>query len=587
MRRSASPSYSWGSFMSALPEEKVLRINCPGFGMSSTLPLGEAKPLAMYEVVVVNPTSVLHLFESNSELIKEIEVLQSDGMTSYRAETDTVLENISAELELRAQELAQFLKKGGLLVFFLTPPFSVCGPTQTMDNYSWLGEWAPDKPSAPNARNMSATIRGKAIETSADAAASVWVPYLKQAGLEWSTIIRLDNLTESFVPLAMAGPNKCIAGFKSSGPKAGQVVFLPAPYAAEYDGKLKECLERWYGLHIDDSAPTAGLQRLSKGLSSLLSDDGDDVEPTLEAEVETPPAAEPVVAEKAPEPIPVAAPEPVAEAPPEPIKEEPPVEATAPPEPVSTKNGKPEGEKPKFFDETDDTAQPDKLIKKMQKNIAKENTPEWCSKYSFEELDGLRRQHENVEEQIRLAVVKAKELEDRIDRMEDLKNSLLSAEGDALAEACSKVFERLGWQVKPAIGSENELWLIDEEKTQAIIRLNHSTGQPNRSEMAALAESVITYWGAHEVEPKGILVASTFADKPPQERPEEDFPESMHDFAKRKNLCLITTAQLLAIYRDLEIGGADPKAIRENLLTTSGRTVEYQFRSKGTTAAKR
>jgi hypothetical protein len=170
--------------------------------------------------------------------------------------------------------------------------------------------------------------------------------------------------------------------------------------------------------------------------------------------------------------------------------------------------------------------------------------------------------------------------------MDDLKNSLLSAQGEHLIQACTRVFERLGWQVKIAMGSTDELWLIEDDKTQAIVRLVHCTGAPNRSELAALAESVITYWGAHEIEPKGILVASTFADKPPQERPDEDFPDSMSDFAKRKNLCLLTTMQLLSIFRDLDISEPLPKTIRENLLTTSGRVMDYIFNKKGTTAAR-
>jgi hypothetical protein len=382
------------------------------------------------------------------------------------------------------------------------------------------------------------------------------------------------------VPLAVAGPNKCIAGFKSSGPKAGQVVFLPAPYAPEYDAKLKECIERWYALHSDDSAAPSGLQDLSKGLSSLLSDD----EPVAAARVEEPPVVAKVEAK--PEPAPAPKPEPKAEAP-EAKKAKPPETKPAAVE-----------EKPKFFDQpaaaakaepSDNGSQPDALIKKMQQGISKPNVPDWCARFSFEELDGLRNSLDEVNEEIRLAQIKARELEDRIERMEDLKNALLSAEGDHLTEAVSRVFERLGWTVKPALRSSDEVWLVDDDKTQAIVRLIYSTSQPNRAELAALAESVITYWGAHEVEPKGILVASTWADKSPVERPAEDFPESMNDFAKRKNLCLLTTSQLLSIYRDLDVAQADPRAIRENILTTSGCVTDYVFQTKpaGTTALKR
>jgi hypothetical protein len=568
--------------MTALSEDKVLRVNCPGFGVSSILPLGEAKPLAMYDVIVVNPTSLLHLFDNKSDAIKQIEVLQADGMTSYRAESDSVIEGVTAELDLRTQELHQFLKKGGLLIFFLVPPFTVSGPTQVMDNYSWLGDWCPDKPAGPNQRNMSATIRGKAIETTPDAAASPWVPYLKQQGIEWSTIIRCENLSENFVSLANAGPNKCIAGFRQSGPKGGQVVFLPAPYDPSYDTKLAECIQKWYEIN-NESASTAAsspaLADLSRSLSSLLSDD----EPAAAA-----PAPQPDMMETLPIGLPAMSDEPAPA--PTPVYEAPP--AYEAPAMYDAPEAAPP-QTPEFFEQPhhnngssmDEAAHSQELINKMKQEISRPSAaPEWCQKFSFEELDGLRDQLEELNEEIRLAKLKAQDLEQRIETMEDLKNSLLSAQGETLTNAVTRVFERLGWTVKPALGAPEELWLVENEKTQAIVRLNYSTQTPNRSELASLAESVITYWGAHEIEPKGILVASTWADRPPMDRPDEDFPDSMGEFAKRKNLCLLTTAQLLSMFRDLDVADADPKELRDNILTTSGRVTDFEFNKKGTSS---
>ena len=551
--------------MSTLSEEKVLRINCPGFGVSSTLPLGEAKPLAMYDVIIINPSSVLHLFDTKSDIIRQIETLQLDGMTSCRAEDDNLLESIAAELDLRTQEMSQFLKKGGLLIYFLTPPFVMQGPAQTMDNYSWLSEWAPDKPTGPNQRNMSATIRGKAVDTTADGNASVWQPYLKQANLEWSTIIRNENLSDGYKPLAVAGPNKCIAAFRESGPRGGQIVFLPAPFEENLDAKLKECLMRWYQNHSAEGGEPAAT------LSGLLSEDA----PALNPE---PAVASPEPAFKEPEAPPTPAPR---------------------PEFFDFDKTRAESQEPTMALETraavgpstaesapEVVGQPEAkdLMRKMEQEISKPVVPEWCAKYSFTELDGLRTQLSDLNEEIRLAQIKAGDLGTRIEIMEDLKNALLSSQGDHLINACTRVFEVLGWRVKPAAGNPDELWLMEDDKTQAIVRLIYTSAQPNRSELAALAESVITYWGAHEVEPKGILVASTWADRPPAERTDEDYPEAMNEFAKRKNLCLSTTAQLLSIYRDLVVAGADPREIRDNILTTSGQVAGYRFEQKGKVA---
>jgi hypothetical protein len=436
---------------------------------------------------------------------------------------------------------------------------------------------------------------------------------LKQTGLEWSTIIRLDNLTDGYVPLAMAGPNKCIAGYKSSGPKAGQVVFLPAPYDKACDEKLKQCLDQWFAIHNGEEPQSSALDTLTKELSSLL---GDDLvtpakaeaapkaeEAKTEAKTEEPAgksaeellwdAPKPTAKEEAPAkeetPPPAAAETPAKEQAP-PVKEEVPVavkeEVSAPKDAV--------GEAEKLFEDKNNGASTDSsnevpakdLIRKMGQELGKPPAPEWCAKFSFAELDALRQELVGINEEMRLAQIQAQQLTARIEVMEDLKNTLLSAEGEFLVAGCTKVFEMLGWQVKPALGSEDELWLTDEGKTQAIVRLIYTTTQPNRSELASLAESVITYWGAHEVEPKGILVASTWADRPPSERKDEDFPESMNEFAKRKNLGLLTTAQLLSVYRDITVMGSSPKDIRELVLTTSGKVPGFTFEaSKGKAAA--
>lgn len=153
--------------MSNLSADKVLRVNCPGFGVSSTLPLGEAKPLAMYDVIVINPTSIVHLFEPKSDVARQIDQVLANGESSLKLENDSTLESISAELELREHELRQFLSKGGLLVYFLAAPFVVHGDDQSMDNYIWLYEWAPDVLNNTERTMVASNIRGAELNTRA------------------------------------------------------------------------------------------------------------------------------------------------------------------------------------------------------------------------------------------------------------------------------------------------------------------------------------------------------------------------------------------------------------------------------------
>lgn len=217
------------------------------------------------------------------------------------------------------------------------------------------------------------------------------------------------------------------------------------------------------------------------------------------------------------------------------------------------------------------------LMKKMQKELSKPNVPAWCQAYSFAELDALRQQFEDLQEQVRLAQIKMQDVQERISMMDDLKNSLLSAQGEELVRAVTKVFGHLGWSVKPSPNNSDELWLTDGTQTQAIVRLVWTNAQPNRAELAHLAESLINFWGAHEYEPKGILLASTWADRPPIDRNEEDYSTSMVEFAERKNLSLLTTTQLLSIFRDLVLGGGVPSKVRDVIVKTNGAVPGYEL----------
>lgn len=627
--------------MALIEKEQVLRINCPGFGESSFFSSGCARPLNQYSAIVVNPISILHLFDKDPDLLKQIEAAQLEGLTSYTCKSDKILQSVKPDLDHRINELVAFIDRGGLLIYYLCPPFLVQGGSLTLDNYYWLDVLAPDKSQDKNRRNISAAARGKNVEASAEGQASHFAVYLKQPAIEWTTLIRTEKLAEAYTVLATAGPNKCIAGKLDHG--GGQIVFLPAPYNPDFDIRLMESINLWYGAQDRMVSPPPSSQLPEPEVYTAVSEPV----PTsalAEPETESPAAPEPVAdsefkfeehefkfeepefkfddhiketqylepgvsaefeqSETASEPpfVPesktedewsVSAPakdeedqpvqavsgqadvamplkaevqspeifEPPAESQPQPVAEaksetfEPPKESK--PQPVA--EASPESISPKAKD----------LMEKMEE-VTKSAVPDWCQQYSFSDLDGLKNDLGNLNEQVRQTQTKIQEIQKRITTLEWMKNALLALEGEDLHKACAQVLERLGWASKPAEANKEELWLQDGEWTVGIVRIVRTTSQVKRADLAQLAESVITFWGEHESEPKGILVASTWANRPPSERNEPDYTEALSDFAEKKHLCLMTTGQLLCIYRDMESGQASPDELREKILSTSG-----------------
>ena len=88
----------------------------------------------------------------------------------------------------------------------------------------------------------------------------------------------------------------------------------------------------------------------------------------------------------------------------------------------------------------------------------------------------------------------------------------------------------------------------------------------------------------HEVEPKGVLVSCTWANRPPSERNEPDYTEALAEFAQKKNLALMTTMQLLCMYRDVEMGKANGDEIRKRIIETNGRLPGFSLENSMTKA---
>ncbi len=242
--------------MSNIQEDRILRIHSPGYGTNGCLKEGSANPLDSYDVMIINPLSIIHLFESNdSELIEQINLANSQGLTNFNLSSDVILTDITKQLGKRIFELIEFLKKGGLLIYYLCRPFIVQSPSRNLDNYVWLNVLAPDMGSQDEsetespettARHMSAISHGRNIDITDEGMQSDFVKYFQQQGLEWNTIIRENFLTDGYNCLAVAGSQKCISAYLVAGNNGGSIIFLPAPYSPDFDKVLIDCINNWF-----------------------------------------------------------------------------------------------------------------------------------------------------------------------------------------------------------------------------------------------------------------------------------------------------------------------------------------------------
>jgi hypothetical protein len=221
---------------------------------------------------------------------------------------------------------------------------------------------------------------------------------------------------------------------------------------------------------------------------------------------------------------------------------------------------------------------PKELIKKMEE-MTKTAPSTWCEEFSFPFIDLLKNEHSQMAEQIRQMQARLSAVEARINAVETLKTILLTGENVALMSGTQEVLSRLGWQVQQSRTNINELWLSRGDQVEVIARVVYSTGGANRTEIAQLAESVIAFWDEYETEPKGILIAQTWSSKHPSERSEPDFSPALQEFASKKHLSLMSTMQLLSMYKDIELNTMPVDEMRKRMIDTSGRLLGFPLDS--------
>lgn len=649
--------------MDGLGKDQILRVNCPGFGHETHFTDGYGKPLPDYKVAIINATSLVHLFDKNPAILSQIDHAIKEGMTSFTARSDKLLESVTGDLDRRINELAKFLEQGGLLVYFLNKPLTIMGPTLIMDNYRWLDVLTPDNPAGRSVRKAVVTGLARDSRLTDLGMQSPFKKYLEQSELPYCNFVYEDNLTAGYKPLAIADGMRVVSASIEVGSKGGSAIFLPAPYNPASDELLLECIQKFFKKDTD-IAIEAALAKVDQAIfggdtpipwsttpsdaaADLLDDlvskaSGKIVEPSEKVETANVEAAqdhhhaeksgtkkagahkvkpdqeviqelqEPAISS---EPIADVVLDHSADNDSKNVADDivPPLESVAEssvedvkstykvPQEVSELLSQDSGvrkqpssdnkksmidilkEKQSTKSEHPETAEAVKSepaqVKDVLNKFEKVNRPDWCDAYVFDDVENLKLELMEMKEQLRMMEIKVAKKEQKIYDIETVEGALVWSIQDELIEAVIKVFNSFGWHASKLSTNSNEILLVDGDKAEAIVRVIRSHEQPQRTELSELCESVVNYWAEHEHEPKAILLAAAWSDLSPHERKEADFPEFFEDFSQKKKICLLTSMQLLSLYREFLGKNLDFAQIKEQLLHKSGLLSGFELKA--------
>jgi pSer/pThr/pTyr-binding forkhead associated (FHA) protein len=196
--------------------------------------------------------------------------------------------------------------------------------------------------------------------------------------------------------------------------------------------------------------------------------------------------------------------------------------------------------------------------------------PDWCKRYFSDEIAKLNSELDELNEQVKIAQQKIRDVETRVALTRGIRNTLLTTTGDELVEACGKVLSLLGWKVTLTAEDKHELRLEVEDKHVCIARVIWTTTKAERSHLGQLSISQTRYWMEKGIEPKGIIIVSKISSEAPTSVGDSPEEVELNDYAAKRNVCLMSTLQLLSLYKEIALSDASPDKLRTSIVNASG-----------------
>jgi pSer/pThr/pTyr-binding forkhead associated (FHA) protein len=192
---------------------------------------------------------------------------------------------------------------------------------------------------------------------------------------------------------------------------------------------------------------------------------------------------------------------------------------------------------------------------------------EWCPRYMLDELARMEKEIQDLNDVMHEAKRKIHDCEGRMKLMRSLQKSLLSATGDELVEACIRVLQLIGWRIKRGEKDRQELLLTSDSGGLLIARIAWTNPQTAHVDLGTLVISQVYHWCKQKTEPKGILIVNTLAGG---SGPDSTFSPDLAEYAKQKNVCVLSTLQLLYMFSELNHDMENAETFLNSIASTLG-----------------
>ena len=198
--------------------------------------------------------------------------------------------------------------------------------------------------------------------------------------------------------------------------------------------------------------------------------------------------------------------------------------------------------------------------------------PTWATEYMLSGETDLRERIQALRNEYTSTLLQLERLENQLTTITERKE-LLSSSGVELVGAVSNNFRAIGAITQDTFSDEN-IFIVELENILAVVLVLSRNQQVSGADLQKLLDRQAEYSNKMDMEVSGIVIANIEPERPLSERTIVAFAPELDKFAKEKNICCLTSQQLLALLPRSNTGVESKKAELIKCLQFAGIAID-------------
>lgn len=192
------------------------------------------------------------------------------------------------------------------------------------------------------------------------------------------------------------------------------------------------------------------------------------------------------------------------------------------------------------------------ILKTLHQELFQESSegaPEWVKAHLILDEPDIVLESSKIGQEIIKLQMKLSALNQDLEKISKIKSLIWGTGIKPLQFQVTEIFNLMGLNAEPGPDGRDDI-ILKYGSHVAVCEVKGVTKSSGERDATQLEKWVSSYHDTNGIEPKGILIVNAYRELPLANRTDEAFPDQMLEYCRRKELCLVTTTQLLGLFSD-------------------------------------